>query len=440
MSNVGLEILAGNKVQSKTGALGSAPSDITIGVKQGPRGQGKVLFRDTLEPFNPHPAPPSLAEITLSISSPDPGWDGGGSNLWPPVSADFVSNYNAAANEVVAYAGNPGYGYCIDPLGSGIVKPWDVETILDGDFISLGHTNVAGNVDTRIWINEMEISEWIDRTNISGVAEVYKTTIPMTTQPVAFYYTNIKFPDYGTYRIRYAGASIYFGITGNAGQVMRPPAKRMKAMVISDSWWEFTAWSSSSVPIEWKTQTGHDVINLAWGGTGYVKGAEFNPQRHYCSANRKAKIAAHINEADYIILNGSANDYPYPEQQVKDGMAELIEYIGSLRPNIPIYVVGLEDSDYFVSVSGYTVPWLQARENSLMDYAETFPQVMGTYRSYNDNILNGTGNTNAPNGTGNQDFFICGDGVHLDKKGARQHVAHLIAELADKPIFLEDVA
>lgn len=338
--------------------------------------------------------------------------------------ANGYSPSNVAADEYV----NGGGVYYLSPHGvSSLSVPWDIEFLVDDDFVSVITHVYAGIGETvRIWVDDKEIKTWL-----TAAGGVQATPVPFPGITSYLWYS-FNFKDRRTRKIRMAGMNYMFGVTTNSdgktyslGSDIDTPVNKTIG-VVSDSWFVAMANMSDTVATHFKTLTGWDVHNMAIGGSGYLNSIK------YGHPTRVAALGA--RQLDALIINGSCNDLAYTEAAVMDEMGDYFDLVRQEQGDIPIFHMGLEDSEYFRTT--WPAIDLEDRENTLMDFAESDPSVVGTFRGCNRNIHSGTGHEGAPAGNGNVDWKLYPDGVHLSSLGTWDQARLLVETMKPAPAKL----
>lgn len=360
---------------------------------------------------------------------------------WKPahVSQYVVPNYNYYS--IFTGPWSPGDTSPIySPLGGKLVKPMDITTIVEGSYFSIGGTYVAGAwiPDVRIWIDGEEIVDWYLGTRAGGTLQG-KSTITATSLGTGNHIININFAKRGTYKVRVHGLLTTFGgaaqNTSTAGNIISTqadarllkPAARANIGLICDSWAEaITQNTSLSLAGELTHQLNANIWNFAQGGSGFVNpsGGGVNGDRSYKS-NLVWDAVNRGPALDMLIINGSANDMAYTDQQVLDAMQVTFDRARAYRSDIPIVWVGVEPQSYFEGI--YTAATMKARETLQLNKALADPNVVAAIACANEDWLTGTGRVGATAGNGNQDFVTGTDAIHLSAYGT-EFIGKMIAE------------
>jgi lysophospholipase L1-like esterase len=228
------------------------------------------------------------------------------------------------------------------------------------------------------------------------------------------------------------GNAWYLGLRlPSTGYAYANPVNRFKCAIIGDSLTQgLTAGATgelvaaSAVPMQIAQLTGWDVYSCGIGATGYVKDIGAGGY-YFGSPDRLAQLAT-LPALDLIIIAGSANDpiNSFTDAQVNTATTALLNALAVARPGTPIVVSGVQT----VNAIAGTVAAFSA---SMKANALAHPAVKG----YIDWTLPafwqaGSGNSSAPNGTGNADIFIGPDNIHPTKAGAEYIARRTVAELA----------
>lgn len=364
-------------------------------------------FQDLFNPpvFAKAPTDSVTAEITAGTAG-GLNYGGGGAVLRDPAYcvANKMISFNGIPADVFAYAG----GYILSPARVGGVKPFDITTMVDDDFISFFylHFQAGGPQTVRVWVDDQEVTQW----KFAG----QNYPLPASSSGADnYYFMNLGFPDRRTRKVRITGITYFGGIVlnndGAAYELNRDGDNRLG--IVSDSWPEALGVHTDTWPLHLRTLTGYSIHNMAVGGTGYVNPGSYAAP--YTSAGRKAALAE--RRLDAILFNGSVNDMAYSEAQVMDAMGTCFNNVREVQGDIPIIVIGLEDSPYFRAQ--FPAINFETRDDNLMSFADRDPSVVGTVRPTQLNKITGTGFTGATNGSGNSDWKIDIDGIHLAPLG-----------------------
>lgn len=309
---------------------------------------------------------------------------------------------------------------------------FDFTTILEGDFMMISSYKVGGIAqDIQIWIDDEEVTEWYQGKRSNGVLQTGKQVINCPTDSTA-YYTCLNFAARGVYKVRVTGPVVVDGlgqgfISTNKNGKFHKPSKQRVAGIISDSWYDtITAHTSLNAASELGARMGWKVWNMAVGGTGFVNPGEGSTPMQFGSDAVFANLLK-APDLDFLLLNGSVNDMGYPQVDVVNAMKAFFARWRTVRPDTPVVWQGLEPQSYFENI--YTAQAIVDREEVLRATAAADANVIGTILPAKENWLTGSGNIVAPNGTGNQDFNIGSDGVHLSSGGTRLNSALVFERL-----------
>lgn len=299
---------------------------------------------------------------------------------------------------------------------------FDFTTMLEGDFLQITSFKLnAVASDLKIWVDDEEVTEWYQGKRSNGVLQSQKQVLPLTAEN-AFYFTSLNFATRGLYKVRVAGTALADGagfgfIATNKNGKFHKPAKQRVMGIISDSWYDtITAHTSLNAGTELAARMGWKTWNMAVGGTGFMNpGENTTPMQFGSDAVFTNLLKA--PDLDLLLLNGTVNDLGYPTADVINAMKAFFTRWRTVRPDTPIVWQGLEPQSYFENI--YTVQAIVDREEALRAVAEADASVIGTILPAKENWFTGTGNIVTPNGTGNQDFTIGADGVHLSAFGTK---------------------
>jgi lysophospholipase L1-like esterase len=161
--------------------------------------------------------------------------------------------------------------------------------------------------------------------------------------------------------------------------------------------------------------TGWEVMNMGQGSTGYTNnGGNVGGKDYYGASSRMSALAA-LPALDLIMVYGSGNDSSQTQSALQTAANTLWNAIKAARPATPIVVAGMQPG----SISGFNDALMDASNGYLKAAAKANPNVAGfiDMRDSTDPWMVGTGNTSAPNDTGNADFFISPDTVHPTRIG-----------------------
>lgn len=383
------------------------------------------LLDDQFNGLKPGKVPSTKAVVSLTTNDLD-GYVAGGPLLHPGPALSVVEA-NWSADTLQPY----GTAFVNLSKANGVGNVFDFTTMFDGTHMVVSSYKIpSGPMDIRLWIDDVEVSDWYRGTRATGVLQTDKpfmNALPADDGQSMF--LNINFAKRGIYKVRVSG----IGVSGvasilstNPGMTFQKPKKQRVVGIISDSWYDYIVASGTSIHpgVELSARTGWKVWNMANGGSGFVNPAGGATPINYGSDAVFASLAK-APPLDLLIVNGSCNDMGYTEASVISAMQAFFTRFKSVRPDTPIIWQGIEPQSYFENI--YTSAAMVARENALAAVALAEPNVIGVIKCANENWLTGTGNTGAPNGTGNQDFVTGGDGVHLSAYGT-QFIGSLVAE------------
>lgn len=389
---------------------------------------------DQFSPVKAGSVPSSKAVVSLTTGTTTDGFAASGYQLFlPPQMYDIAEcNWNDQT------LGNYGSSYMNKSKSHNTSTCFDFTTIFEGSYAVFSSYKLAGVIqDLRIWIDDVEVTDWYLGTRAAGVLQTGKPEIPCVTDNTN-YYLNVNFPKRGIYKIRVAGTALAGTISlmaCNAEGKFYKPKKQRVFGVISDSWYDTISGTNTSLNngVEISSQTGWKQWNLAVGGSGFVNPSNQVNGPHQYGSDAVFGALAKAPELDLLILNGSVNDMGYTEAEVLQAMRDFFTRWRTVRPDTPIVWQGLEPQSYFESV--YTSAAIIAREEAQRAVAMADENVIGVILPAKENWLTGTGKTTAPNGTGNQDFVTGPDGIHPSVFGCRQNGVLVSERLAPIPTW-----
>ena len=340
---------------------------------------------------------------------------------------DNMATMNCEADDFFA---NGGYSY-MDSGGGGTAKAQDITFLCDDDFAAVVATHFTGKERFRVWVDDEEMKSWY----FTNLATTY--TAPADITDTGVWWISFDFPDKRIRKIRVAGNLYSMGVVLNKNGSIAPVGDKYELGVVSDSYYEVLPFTTDIQSTHFRTFTGWKVRNMAVGGSGYLNRSTETVPMHYGADIRKAKLG--VKQLSALLVNGSANDLPYTEQQIIDAMGSYFNLVREVQGNIPIFVVGIEDSYYFQS--GANIAWTQEvtalRDKHLTDFALTDPSVVGVMRPLEMNWSTGTGNTLTPTGDGNADWKIGDDGVHLSPVGAEDMARRTVEAMRNTRMTVE---
>lgn len=345
------------------------------------------------------------------------GYDGSTPFNWQPNHDDLykVAEVNWQPSTLTPY----GQAFTNMPKSNGIGTAFDFTTMFEGTWAMITLYKAAGIVqDVKFWIDDQEVSDWVEGTRAAGVQQTNTPVIRITGDNINHFF-NFNMTKHGVYKLRctgiiVSGTSALLSGSQNQTKYFKPKKARNFA-VISDSWYDSIAGNSSlNAGTELAAIMGWNQFNLAVGGSGFLNPAGGATPQQYGSDAVFAQLAK-VPALDLLLLNGSVNDMGYTEAATIAAMKAFFARWRTVRPDVPIVWQGLEPQSYFENL--YTAAAIVARENALATVALADPNVIGVIRPALENWLTGTGSTAAPNGTGNQDFVCGADGIHLSPFG-----------------------
>lgn len=391
------------------------------------------LLSDQFRKPNPKSVPQTNAVVSLTTGFTVDGLEATGSQLFLPSEVYDIAECNWN-EQTLTYFGSSGMN---SPKSSGVATCFDFTTLIEGKYAVFTFLVLDQVTDFRVWVDDVPVVDWYNGTRATGVLQTNTPEMHCDTPNVG-YFININFPVRGIHKIRVSGGYMAMGesiIRCNAEGKFHKPKKQRVMGVISDSWYETMFGSNTTLDtgVEVITQMGWKQWNLAVSGSGFVNPSTFPNGPHHFSSDAVFAALTKAPPMDLLLLNGSVNDMGYSETEVVNAMKVFFDRWRSVRPETPIVWQGLEPQAYFESV--YTTQAMIAREEALRITAEADPLVIGTILTAKENWLTGTGSSVNPNGTGNQDFYIGGDEIHLSPLGCR-FTGRLVAErMASMPTW-----
>lgn len=366
----------------------------------------------------PGSVPSSKAVVSLTSGDVTDGLVVSGSQAFLPASMYNVAECNWNAQTLSPY----GSAFVNKTKSGPTGTCFDFTTMFEGKYAMFLSYKAPGIIqDLRVWIDDVEVTDWYLGTRASGTLQTNKPEIPCTTNNV-HHCLNINFAKRGFYKIRVAGTAVS-GVTSlmgcNAEGKFHKPKKQRVFGVISDSCYDTISSTNSSqdVGVEIAAQTGWKQWNMANGGSGFINPSVLAGGPHNFASDAVFTALEKAPPLDLLILNGSLNDMAYTDTQVTDAMQTFFDRWRTVRPETPIVWQGLGAVYYFRNI--HTLPAIVAREEVQRAKAMSDPSVIGTVLPAKENWITGTGNVSSPNGTGNQDFIIGPDDVHLSMFGCR---------------------
>ena len=248
-----------------------------------------------------------------------------------------------------------------------------------------------------------------------------------------------------TVDVRFAGPYYFSGIEFPADEEVSVSAAppRYTVGVVADSYYEPSpdprSMSTSAAP-SLSTLTGFRVWNMAQGGTGYLNhgsnplGETFDDVAGTSAYGSDDRIDAVADAPiDALLVNGSINDVGFSLAEHRDAVDRFLTRIEERAHSVPIVLIGLEPLSTS-AISDEPIDQFVTMTGALKDMAAKHPNVVGFIDPYTPNWLTGTGSTNAPTGTGNQDEYIGIDGIHPNGAGQMFYQQRIVAELRKLPV------
>jgi lysophospholipase L1-like esterase len=183
-----------------------------------------------------------------------------------------------------------------------------------------------------------------------------------------------------------------------------------------------------------------DLQNCSIGGTGLVTAATATNYGGHAIADLQYQNA--FRPIGLIFVQLSANDHDPTGLLPAAGLqANSLAFFRALRaafPSVPIVATGvvtggavaLSVHQSIEAVSAANIATLQAAGDSMLFYVPASLDPGGAW-------VTGTGNTGAPNGTGNADFDISSDNLHMSEAGqslyARKAMTGFLNQIATIP-------
>lgn len=382
-------------------------------------------LEDQFQPVHPGKVPQNKAVVSLTSGVEVDGWGVGTVKKFHPPGMYDIAECNWNAQTLLAY----GQAWRNMSKSNNVATGFDFTTMLEGQMAMITTYKLAGILQhIRVWIDDVEVTDWYLGKRSTGVLQVDTPVINCTTDATN-HYVNINFAKRGLYKIRVTGIAIS-GTLGllhcNAEGKFHKPKKQRVFGVVSDSMYDtiYATNTSLNSATEICSQTGWKQWNLAVGGSGFINPSIAPDGPHNYASDAVFAAMAKAPPFDLLLLNGSLNDLAYPEADVLTAMRAFFTRFKSVRPDTPIVWQGLCPQSYFEN--NYTSPVILARELAQNAVALAEPNVIGTILPGKEDWLTGTGNTNAPNGTGNQDWLVGPDGVHFSPFGTRFN-GHMVA-------------
>lgn len=398
----------GNGVTTWNSLPYSSPSNVTkFGTLLGDRFDG-VRAGST--------ASPDKVEVSLTSNDPDGSVALNAKSYFPPDMYD-IADVNWSPQSLGPY----GAAYLNYTKANNIGTNFDFTTMLEGSHMRIDAYKLAGYAqDFRLWIDDEEVTSWFRGSRAAGVQQENSPIIDYVAADNALALLNLNFAERGIYKIRCAGVALS-GTTGlistNADGQFHKPSRQRAFAVISDSWYDvIPAHTSLTAGNELAARMGWKMWNLAVGGSGFVNPVTTPPTAPYNFGSDKVfESLAKAPELDMLLVNGSCNDLGYSESAVLEAMEAFFEKVRFERGDLPVVWQGVEPQSFFEAT--YTIPTIKAREEAMAEVAADDPNVIGIILCAEEEWLTGTGKTSAPSGSGNQDYIIGPDGVHLSKWG-----------------------
>jgi lysophospholipase L1-like esterase len=295
---------------------------------------------------------------------------------------------------------------------------FEVEFYLDDDRFGIG-SYVQGACDYQIYVDDMPLWPEFGTYPVSGGAG----------------WLVVQFATSRVRKIRVLlGNNSFSGIwLPGAAETWAAPA-RFKVPILGDSIVAGTPPTTEGVLMAGAlcgaiaSAAGWECPNLGQGGTGYTKNGEnYLGKNVYGHSSRIAALTA-VDNPDAIIVYGSANDAADTTPQV-DALTVAANAcwaaIKAAHPGVPLIVAGAEPW----TPPGWTESSLDNTNDVLKAAAAVSPHVDLFIDQRGKGWFTGTGSVGAPEGDGNQDFFVSSDGVHLSKAGFQYLAERLVGEI-----------
>jgi lysophospholipase L1-like esterase len=224
-------------------------------------------------------------------------------------------------------------------------------------------------------------------------------------------------------------ASLHFqAVTvGPTETVTRPAGVPQRMFVVGDSW--VAAGGASSVytafPQVMADLLGiRDIWNGGVGGTGYLATASG------AQGNYRQRLSDMITAApDIVVIEDASNDLAFTPAAVQ---AEVTAYLSAILQQpvlagIPIVVTGVNGGNIATAT---TAPYETAIANAVAAINDPLVYFIPNISNPAGPYMTGTGNTAAPNGTGNCDLYISSDNTHPNDAGHAYLARCLAADIA----------
>ena len=294
------------------------------------------------------------------------------------------------------------------------------------------HYVTYGESDAMVWIDDKPIS--------SSPIEGYGGT----TKRGYHNWITVTLPERKMVTVRFAGPLVFTGVDTPRSDdaVIRAAGDRFTLGVVSDSYFEpcyaESCLSRSAAPML-STFTGFTVRNLSEASTGYINdgsglfadqtGAGSGLQGHESSAFGSGRRIEAIRSApiDALLVNGSANDQTnWTPEQHRAAVDQFLTDLERVRPDLPVVIVGVQGIYY--TRRHWRYAHYKALNDNLAAMVEEHENVAGFIDGFTDPWFTGTGSTEAPQGDGNQDLYIGGDG-HPNGDGQAYFQSRIAEEL-----------
>ena len=353
--------------------------------------------------------PTPTADIpTLSVAGP-----GGSSGIASPVVYTFdttaVRRVGCVGVTVNALSTDYIQNQVNGETGSG-AQAWAVETVTDSPDVAIPF-RCAVTGASLFWV-------WVDGRPISR--SPYKATTNTSANSKSYF--RMVFPDTKRRTIRvYMGGADFGGLQVATGKTATATtaAEPYRLAVVGDSWTAnagTATWPNTFSAVLGR-MLGAETFLCGRGGTGYV--ATSTPFGH---TTRLANLTT--ANPSLIIVEGSIND----NASYATVGAAATAYYNSVATNLPsakLIVVGPQPvpADYATSTN------LLANRDAVKAAALAAPNVLGFIDPIEGAWLSGTGKINTPTGSGNRDYYVHTDQLHLTRSGGHYWASRTVREL-----------
>lgn len=302
---------------------------------------------------------------------------------------------------------------------------WSLAVGTDAKAIQLRFKHISATTMVRLSIDDRKVTDLMQPSG--GTVPTEGSTHFMT----------IDFGSPGPRKLRFDFTNMPFGglYAPATANVWGLPLRGGRFMALTDSLGDGSALNTGAGCGTWVDRVGRmlgctDIWREGRGSTGYTAPGQ------YATFGVRAEVDVIPHAPDRLVIWGGYNDASSDQTQIAAAATALFTRLKAALPRCQVFVVGCW-SPTGTPASSHTATTATLRTAAAVaGFPFVNPQTGGIFNAAGALVathgpwITGTGNTSAPKGDGNADFYVGSDGVHATDAGHEYLAGRMYAFIA----------